>query len=336
MSDSELRLAVVGAHGHFSIRPGVGAETNSRFVAVAADGTDEEARKLLQIECVKGARYFEDFARMMDEAKPDVVCVETQPARSGPVIIAALERGIHVVSDKPIANSDVELARMRTLAAANRNLRLLTEFTIRIQPPWMAMRNAVRSGKIGEPALIQGQKSYRFGDSRPDYYKTRAGFPGTIMYSGSHIIDLAWWVTGLKFAVVQGGLSGNIAKRDYGEFDDHAAVLFRLSNGGAAVMHMDYLRPKAAPTHGDDRMRIAGSKGVVEVRDERCVLMTEDEPPHEIGGGPHDSKVAALEMVETIRGRGRGVFSTADSLYIAEVLLRAREAADTGRTVQIG
>jgi len=302
---------------------------------VAADGNDESAKTLLENAVGKGAAYFENYRKMLDEVKPDVVSVGAQPARNAPVILAALERGIHVVSDKPIVNSARELARVRAVLEANSGVHLLTEFTMRIGPPWMAMRNAVRSGGIGEVVLIYAQKSYRFGSSRPEWYKTRKGFPGTLIFAGSHMIDMAWWVTGLKYARVQGGLSGNIAKREYGEFDDHAAALFEMENGAAAAMTMDYLRPAAAPTHGDDRMRIAGSKGVIEVRDDRCVLMTQDEPPHEIATAAHDGTLAARELIETLRGRGQGIFSTADSLYIADVLLKARQAADTGRTIKL-
>lgn len=335
MSDPELRVAVVGARGHFSIRPGIGPETNSRFVGIAADGYDDEARKLLEQDATKGLPYFDDYRQMIDATHPNVVSVGAQPAHCGQVILAALERGISVVSDKPVADTNEELARMRTLLGADANRRLVTEFTMRLEPAYMAMHDAVRAGKIGEPILVQAQKSYRFGDARPDFYKTRKGYPGTIIFAGSHIIDLCYWVTGLKYDLVQGGLSGNLSKKEYGEFDDHGAVLMRLSNGGTAVMHMDYLRPKAAPTHGDDRMRIAGSRGVIEVRDGRCVLITPEEAPHDIGGGPVDHKLIALEIIETLRGRGKGVFGNAESLYIGDVLLRAREAADTARAVKI-
>jgi len=47
--------------------------------------------------------------------------------------------------------------------------------------------------------------------------------------------------------------------------EDHAGLLLRLANGGTATCHLDFLRPEAAPTHGDDGLRIAGSEGVLEV-----------------------------------------------------------------------
>jgi hypothetical protein len=40
-------------------------------------------------------------------------------------------------------------------------------------------------------------------------------------------------------------------------------------------------------------------------------------------------------MIATVRGHGTGIFTTEDSLYIAEALLKAREAADTGLTIRL-
>jgi hypothetical protein len=34
-----------------------------------------------------------------------------------------------------------------------------------------------------------------------------------------------------------------------------------MANGGVAMLHMDYCRPETAQTHGDDRLRLAGTKG---------------------------------------------------------------------------
>lgn len=335
MSEQELRIAIVGGRGHQSLIPAVGAGTHSRLVAVAADGCDEAAKEWMNAEAAKGATYYESYEKMLDEVRPDVVSIGSQPACAAPIILAALRRGVQVVSDKPIANSDAELEQIRQLLAANPKLNVLTEFVMRMQAPFLAMREAVRSGKIGEPVLIQGQKSYRFGASRPDYYKSRRTYPGTILFVGSHLIDLGWWVTGVEYAAVQGAVQGNVGRKDYGTFEDHAAVVFKLKNGGAAVMNMDYLRPAAALTHGDDRLRVAGTQGVIEVREDKCTLITHDQRPTELAVGGHDNRKPALELFATLRGKGTGAFSNAESLYLARVLLKAREAADTGKTVSL-
>ena len=46
----------------------------------------------------------------------------------------------------------------------------------------------------------------------------------------------------------------------------------------------DYLRPDQAPTHGDDRLRVIGSKGVLETRDlnSRVELITHEQGPRDL------------------------------------------------------
>jgi predicted dehydrogenase len=331
MSEKELRIGVIGGWGHHSLFPAAKPELGARIVAMASDGNDDAVRKYVERGLIPDSPYFESYEKMFDEAKPDAISLGARPSMNGPVIIAALERGIHVVADKPVANTDEELRRIRELLAAGPSRLLLTEFMMRLEPAFFAMRDVVRNGGIGEVILIQAQKSYHFG-TRPEWYGDRKYFPGTLAYIGSHLIDLAWWITGVNYASVS-GTAGNLSKPEYGRFEDHAAALFKLANRGTAVMHMDYLRPRGAGSHGDDRMRIAGSTGVVEVRENRCTLMAGEQPPKVVAEGPYDRPAGALELLKTLRGEGRGIYSTADSLYIAELLLRAREAADSGMTI---
>ena len=56
------------------------------------------------------------------------------------------------------------------------------------------------------------------------------------------------------------------------------ASVLQLDNGGLATLRVDYFRPETAPTHGDDRLRLAGTKGIVEYQASTGVtLMTADD-----------------------------------------------------------
>ena len=333
--NNEICVAMIGGNGHHYITKAFGNIPGVRLVAMAADGRDEAILRYRQEPYWDSAvQYFDNYEEMLDAVKPDLVSVGCQPCFNAPAVAAALERNIHVVSDKPIANSCDELDRLKSLTAAKPDLLLLTEFDMRSREAWAAARDAVQQGALGEVILVQAQKSYRFGDARPDFYKSREGFPGTVMFIGSHIIDATYWITGLRYGSVQ-GVQGNMSKKEYAGCEDHAALLFTMENGAKAVLHADYLRPAAAPTHGDDRIRIAGSRGIVEVRDERCILITHDRPPDEICSTPHDPGAMAREIIKTVRARGSGVLNTADSLYIAQVLLKARDAVDTRSVLEL-
>ena len=43
-------------------------------------------------------------------------------------------------------------------------------------------------------------------------------------------------------------------------------------------MTIDYLRPNNAPTHDDDRLRVVGTKGIIEVINNKVLLIVDDIP----------------------------------------------------------
>jgi hypothetical protein len=109
--------------------------------------------------------------------------------------------------------------------------------------------------------------------------------------------------------------------------EDHCAALFELEGGATGIAHADYYRPDKSKVHGDDRLRVAGSKGVVEVRDAKCVLLGEDGVELDV------TKLVATkpiyqELFAAARGESDDLYSTAASMEVAAVLLTARDAAD--------
>jgi predicted dehydrogenase len=127
-----------------------------------------------------------------------------------------------------------------------------------------SVRQAVQDGAVGRPLVAHNQKSYRWGNARPEAYRGRATFPGIAPWIGVHVFDWLLWILGDRFEEVS-GVESPAARPDYPACASHAAYLFRLSDAGMATVTMDYLRPEAAPTHGDERIRIAGTEGVVDI-----------------------------------------------------------------------
>jgi predicted dehydrogenase len=180
---------------------------------------------------------------------------------------------------------------------------------------------------------IQAQKSYKFGNARPDFYKKRETYSGSVLWVTSHAFDFVAWTTGLDYRSVT-GLGGNLAKPDYGEMEDHVALLCEMSNGASCVIHGDYLRPAQAPTHGDDRLRVVGSDGVLEVRDGLCIAITNEEELRILEMSAPKATDTARGLLAAVRGEADARITTGECLRIAEVLLRAREATDEKKVLE--
>jgi predicted dehydrogenase len=305
-----MKLGFIGGNGHHYLR-GLLAE-RSVEIAVAGDGHDDAAARRLS-EAL-GGQWFDDAKRMLDSFKPDIVSVGAVYGFNGDWAAEALERDIPTVSDKPVAASWQQFERLQSLAGGTKAKRiLLTEFDFRSRAPFQAAREAVRAGKIGKPILVTGQKSYRFG-TRPPWYTDRASYGGTLLWVASHAVDAIPFVTGQRL-VRAIGHGGNLSRPDYASMEDHVAAMFVLSNGGTAIVHADFLRPVAAATHGDDRLRVAGSEGVL-------TDQVQSRPMHE-------------ELLSALQGHPSEFFSTAQSIATARLLLRVREAVDESRWIEL-
>jgi hypothetical protein len=77
------------------------------------------------------------------------------------------------------------------------------------------------------------------------------------------MIDLMSWASGRKFTEAA-SFMGRVGFQGLGDMETTTATSFALDNGGTATLHMDYCLPETAPAHGDDRLRLSGTKGVAE------------------------------------------------------------------------
>ena len=312
-----MRVLFIGGWGHHYMRAAVEAGLAER-VGTASDGFDTDTAR----QRGGGEPFFDDYRRAIDELKPDVVNVGAVYGHAGEVNADCLRRGAKVVSDKPVAATWRQLEAIEQ--ACTEHSVLITEFDFRARPCFRAARRAVAEGLIGEPVLATAQKSYRWG-RRPAFYKRRADYGGTLLWIASHGIDAIDYVLDRPITWVT-GRHGNVAKSDYGEMEDHVMVCYELANGGGALVHADLLRPSAAPTHGDDRLRVVGSRGQIEIRDDVCTLITDDQGPRPIDelGGEAD---LAADLVAALNGE-TAHFGTAWSLRAARLLLTSRDACD--------
>jgi predicted dehydrogenase len=326
-----MRLAFIGGSGHLYLRAAIDdpACDIDRPVAVAGDGHDDAAARALHTK-MPGAVWYDDYRQLLDRHKPDLVNVGGVYGYNGDIAADVLQRGINVCSDKPIAANWQQLDRLKQVLAGS-SARLITEFNMRSSRAYRAAKVAVEHGLIGDVILATAQKSYRFG-ARPAWFGRRESFGGLMLWVASHAIDYIAYCTGRTYARVT-ATGGNLSQPAYPEMEDHVAALFELDNGGTAVVRADYLRPSGAPTHGDDRLRIAGTKGIIEIMHECCHLVT-DQKPRDLTKDAHVDPLHH-ELLAALRGARTDIYSTEQSLHMANILLHARDAQDQRKWIDI-
>jgi predicted dehydrogenase len=325
---SVIRAGLIGRDGHYGILlNSIPHLKNVEWTAYAkGEPAENTAWVRKQRAWTRKTRIYANFHEMLEKEELDVVAVCLPFYQNAEASIEAARRGINVLSEKPAGTTVEDLARLeQAVRAAGIQYSIMLD--MRGMPIFQAAQKAVREGTVGEPILVTGQKSYIWGRERPWYYKERKTYGGSIAWVGIHALDYMRWVSGQDYARVA-AWEGNKAHPSYPGCEDHAGLVFRLANGGTATCHLDYLRPANAPTHGDSRLRVAGSEGVLEAFEvgNRVNLIS---PKGATGDLPLPAAVDLFErFVGALRGEDEPLVSAEESLSITRVCLKAREAAD--------
>ena len=124
---------------------------------------------------------------LLDDGAVGLVVVGTPPSIHADSVMAALRAGKHVVCEKPFAIRVEEVDRMIDAAAA-RDLVLTVFQSRRWDPDYLALREVVRSGRIGEAFYME---SFIGGHDHPcDFWHSHEPISGGTIYDwGSHYFD---------------------------------------------------------------------------------------------------------------------------------------------------
>lgn len=276
---------------------------------------------------------FSDYRQMLDQLQPDIVTVCGPFELHAEMSAEALQRGIHVFCEKPVALTFEQLAMLKTTFAASPGLHLATIMNLRYDPAFYTAWRAVRDGAIGTVRLINAQKSYRLG-RRDAYYRDRATYGGTIPWVGVHAFDWIYWYSAQAFTSVYATHSTQYNQGN-GDLEMSALCHFTLTGEIFASTSIDYLRPATAPTHGDDRVRVMGTAGAIEVCDGKTYLINAETEGEAELPVTCDRQIFK-DFVDHIEGKTTALLTPEDVFAVTEACLRARQSADEGRVVTFG
>ena len=329
-----VRLGLVGADGHTGdiLRP-LADWPDVKLVAVANARSDPKAwDALLKQPPVAVARRYGTAAELLAAEPLDLVAVCNNNGERAGVILACLAKRIPVIAEKPFALKWQDLQEIEAAKAAA-NVPVGMIMPMRFEPWFLAMREVVQSGEVGEIAQIDAQKSYQLGE-RPAWQKSAALYGSTILWIGIHMLDLMEWASGRRFTEAA-SFESRVAFPEMGDLQNVTTSMFRLDNGGTATLRMDYLRPATASGHGDDRLRLAGTKGVVEYQEATGVtVMSAAGAPRRLTNLPEAGSVFG-DFLGQVYLRKKPALSWDEIVRANYVTLKAEEAARSGRIVSI-
>jgi predicted dehydrogenase len=313
----KIRLAILGLEGHIDDILGPLPQLPDVELVAVSDADPAQLKKVVR----PGVKQYSNHLELLDKEKLDVVGICGSNAERKALILACTQRKLNIVSEKPLALNAKDFDEVRR-AVASSGIHLSMIISMRFLPEFQALHNAVASGQIGEVVQVTAQKSYKLG-SRPAWMKHAASYGGTIPYIGIHLVDLMRFTTG-RDLIHLASHETRLGHPELGEMENTAVSIYRLDNGGNGSFHLDYCRPETAATHGDDRLRIAGTKGIVEYQELVGVtLMTDRQGPRKIDPLPPAKSFFTDYLESVYNGKPSGL-PLADIYRANEIVLEAR------------
>jgi len=188
---------------------------------------------------------FTSMEKLPGDADFDILALGDCYGKRGAQAIAALQAGKHVIADKPLCTSLDELEQIEELSKA-KGLCVGLMLDVRDHGNWIALREVVRSGRIGGVQTLSffGQHPLLWG-SRPAWYFEPGMHGGTLNDIAIHAMDFIPWLTGLEIEEIVAARAWNAKATEAPHFKDCAQLMLRLSNGGGVLGDVSYLAPDA-------------------------------------------------------------------------------------------
>lgn len=273
---TRLRLGMVGGgQGAFiGAVHRIAARIDDQFQLVAGALSSDPQRAITSAAALGIApeRAYTDFAAMakaeaVREDGIDAVAIVTPNHMHFPVAKAFLERGIHVICDKPLTSTLEDAKTLAALAEESGKLFILTH-NYTGYPLIRQARAMVAEGKLGTLRVVQveyaqdwltdalEQTGQKQADWRTDPAKSGAG--GCIGDIGTHAYNLASFVTGLTLESLCAELTAFVAGR---RLDDNCQIMMRFAGGARGALWASQVAPGNA---NGLRLRVYGDKGGLE------------------------------------------------------------------------
>jgi len=218
-------------------------------------------------------RCYTDAARAFDEVEADFAIIVVPPARHESIVDLAVARGLHILSEKPIANTMAACARIYH-KVTRAGLKMAVTMSHRFDQDKQSLEALIRSGDYGACHYIVGRNTWNcraFGSWGKAF---RHEIPDALLVEG----------TVHHFDIIRALADSNAAtayckswNAPWGEFqgDSSALVLIEMANGIKVCYEGSKTNATGLNTWGNDYWRAECEKATLELDNRRLRVLSD-------------------------------------------------------------
>jgi len=332
-TQTPLRLAILGTGGMgISHAREILAHPDATLTALCDinDAALDRAATRLSLTAETGPQRFTDLDLLLEQPDIDAIVIATPHTQHPDHIRQSLQAGKHVLCEKPMATTAAD-ARAAIALAEQNHLTLAIAYQRHGEARYKKAHEIVSSGILGDvrliTVLIAQDCLQNFLPGATWRADPNLSGGGHFMDTGSHIVDMMLWVSGLE------------PERVYAEIDNHGtlvdvitALSLRFTNGARGVFAATSL--SAEPWR--EELSFYGTEGVLNIRSEGLSYQTKT--GDKIYPRTEGRNTRPIEnFIATIRGEVP--HPQAPPMYglrVAQVTEAAYKSANSGQPERVG
>jgi predicted dehydrogenase len=329
----ELRigLAGLGSMGRNHLRI-LASRADIRLAAIA----DPVADALAAAVATSGAQAFDEPLAMIAEAELDALVIAAPTTSHVPLALAAIQRNIAVLVEKPLAESAEEGERI-VIAARERGVPVQVGHVERFNPAVLELGRLLKDGWLSSIYSIASRRAGPFPDRIRDV--------GVTIDLATHDADILSWIAGERPSRVY----AETAQRIHASHEDLLFGLLHFPSGATGMLDVNWLTPAKRR-----QLIVVGEEGMFELDylTQRLTFTraTDTTNPRLIGGyaPTFEGDVAELPVVSgeplaaeieaflrVVREGGRPLVDAEDGLWAVAIATSLLTAAATGQAVDL-
>jgi len=332
-----VRIGLLGAGFMGSTHAAAYEQIENAEVVAVGDANqslaDETAAKY-------GAKAYYDIESLVADAEVDAVDVCLPTFLHERAVVAAARNGKHVICEKPLALS-LDQADQMIEAVETSGVSAMVAQVIRFWPEYVAIRELVQQGSLGEPRAIMAMRL-----SPPpawgDWFKDPSLSGGALLDLHVHDLDFVYSLLGMPETVYAVGLQSETGAWDYVQ----TSLSYR---DASAVIEGTFLMPDSFPfqmlfrLHGSEataeyRFRVVGQVEERAQAETELKLYRSGEPASDIPSSRKDAYLAEVEyFVECLASDRKPEIATLyEARDVLSIAMAARRSLETGEPVRFG
>lgn len=254
----KLRIGFIGAGG-ISIGHYQRLLATKKAAVVALNEPDRKALERFYKHCPgsEALPVYKDYTQMLASEDLDATVILSPHTMHYDQTTTCLNKGLHVLSEKPMTCTIKHAKALIALAKQKKRI-LMISYQRHFEPTFRYMREQIAKGAIGEVQFVQAIQAQEWLRVTKGTWRQKKALSGggQLNDSGSHLVDIVMWVTGMKVRKVFA------TSKNFGcEVDINSTLSMEFENGALGSMSVIGNAPCWYEDHS-----IVGSKGALYLR----------------------------------------------------------------------